>query len=214
MQRNSLLYWLFTAVVCVLSAGAGCYVGYKHYTEHYTAADTALGEEHLVPYPVGDALQLTEEALRGDGILFEVQPDNSVVTNWRPADADTRTGWFPLIIGQSPRYRYEIQAVAQDSHRTKIIVNARTTSSQAIKPATALHCSTKSTSWPRNSRLNPGRRVQAGSTLLYCPTRISKRSRGGSQGIRKIGAKLRRTTASNLIRMLVRSKMSGSATAC
>jgi hypothetical protein len=126
MQRNSLLYWLFTAVVCVLSAGAGCYVGYKHYTEHYTAADTALGEEHIVPYPVVDALQLTEAALRGDGVLFEVQPDNSIVTTWRPADFDTPTQWFPLIIGQSPRYRYEVQAVPEGSHRTKIIVNVRT----------------------------------------------------------------------------------------
>jgi hypothetical protein len=126
MQRNSLLYWLFTAVVSLLSAGAGCYVGYKHYTEHYTAADTALGEEHLVSYPVGDALQLTEDALRGDGILFEVQPDNSIVTNWRPGDFDKPSGWVPSIIGQTPRYRYEIQAVPEGSHRTKIIVNVRT----------------------------------------------------------------------------------------
>jgi hypothetical protein len=110
----------------MLSAGAGCYVGYKHYTEHYTAADTALGEEHVITYPVADALQLTEDALRGDGILFEVQPDNSIVTNWRPADFNTPTRWFPSIIGESPRYRYEIQAVPESAHRSKIIVNVRT----------------------------------------------------------------------------------------
>jgi hypothetical protein len=126
MRRNSLLSWLFAGVVGVLSAGAGCYVGYKHYTEHYTAADTALGEEHVVDYPVDDALQLTEDALRGDGILFELQPDNSIVTSWRPADVNTPTGWFPLIIGQPPRYRYEIQGVPETSHRSKIIVNVRT----------------------------------------------------------------------------------------
>jgi hypothetical protein len=126
MQQNSLLSWLFAAVVCVLSAGAGCFVGYKHYTEHYAAADTALGEEHVVDYPVGDALQLTEDALRGDGILFEVQPDNSIVTSWRPADTNTQTRWFPLIIGQTPRYRYEIQGVSETSRRSKIIVNVRT----------------------------------------------------------------------------------------
>src|SRR5216683_2999000 len=126
MRRNSLLSWLFAAVVCALSAGAGCYVGYKHYTEHYAAADTALGEEHVVEYPAADALQLTEDALRGEGILFEVQPDNSIVTSWRPADINTPTGWFPLIIGEKPRYRYEIQALPETSYRSKIIVNVRT----------------------------------------------------------------------------------------
>jgi len=126
MRPNYLLSWLFAAVVCIVSAGAGCYVGYKHYTEHYVAADTALGEEHVVDYPVADALQLTEDALRGDGILFEVQPDNSIVTSWRPADINTPIRWFPLIIGETPRYRYEIQAVPETSHRSKIIINVRT----------------------------------------------------------------------------------------
>jgi hypothetical protein len=124
MQRNSLRSWLLAAVVCVVSAGAGCYVGYKHYTEHYTAADTALGEEHVVDYPVADALQLTEDALRGDGILFEVQPDNSIISNWRPADIKPPRWW--LIIPETPRYRYEIQAVPETSRRSKIIVNVRT----------------------------------------------------------------------------------------
>jgi len=114
------------ALVCILSAGAGCYVGYKHYTEHYAAADTALGEEHIVDYPVPEALQLTEEALRGDGILFEVQPDNSIVTSWRPADVNTPVRWFHLMMSQSPRYRYEIDAVPENAHRSKIIVNVRT----------------------------------------------------------------------------------------
>jgi hypothetical protein len=125
-RQSSLLMWLFAAVVCVLSAGAGCYVGYKTYTEHYTAADTALGEEHIVDYPASDALQLTEDALRGDGVLFELQPDNSIVTHWRPADSNTSTGWFPLMMGEQGRYRYEIQAVAETTHRSKIIVNVRT----------------------------------------------------------------------------------------
>ncbi len=126
IRRKSLFSWLFAAIVSVLSATAGCYVGYKTYTEHYTAADTALGEEHIVNYPALDALQLTEDALRGDGIFFEVQPDNSIVTRWRPADINTPTGWFPMIMGEQPRYRYEIQAVPETSHRSKIIVNVRT----------------------------------------------------------------------------------------
>src|SRR5579863_6472573 len=126
LARSSILQWLFAAMVCALSAFAGCYVGYHHETEHWTAADTALGEEHEVPYAQSAALPLIEDALRGDGILFERQPDDSIVTLWRDADFNTPTGWFPLIIGVQPRYRYEIQAVPESSHKTKIIVNVRT----------------------------------------------------------------------------------------
>jgi hypothetical protein len=124
--HKSLLSWLFAAAVCVLSASAGCFVGYKTYSEHYSAADTALGEEHEVNYPVADALSLTEDALRGDGILFELQPDNSIVTLWRPAGINTPTGWFPLVMGVKPQYRYEIHVVPEDSRKSKIIVNVRT----------------------------------------------------------------------------------------
>jgi len=113
-------------MVAALSAFAGCYVGYKHQTEHWTAADTALGEEHEVPYDQTEALQLIEDALRGDGILFELQPDNSIITLWRNADFNTPTGWF--IIEVQPRYRYEIQVVSEGSHKSKIIVNVRTES--------------------------------------------------------------------------------------
>lgn len=124
--RSTALSWLFAIIVCALSAFAGCYVGYRHQTEHWTAADTALGEEHEVAYPQNDATRLIEEALRGDGILFEVQPDGSIITLWRNADINTPTNWFPLIIGVQPRYRYEIQAISAGSRKTRIIVNVRT----------------------------------------------------------------------------------------
>jgi hypothetical protein len=68
LSPKSVLSWLFAVTVCVLSALAGCFVGRQHQTEHWTAADTALGEEHEVPYAQSAALQLTEDALRGDGI--------------------------------------------------------------------------------------------------------------------------------------------------
>jgi hypothetical protein len=126
LSQTSALSWVFAVMVCALSAFAGCYVGYRHQTEHWTAADTALGEEHEIPYAQSQTVQLTEDALRGDGILFERQPDDSIVTLWRNADIDTPTNWFPLIIGVQPRYRYEIQAVAEGSHKTRIIVNVRT----------------------------------------------------------------------------------------
>ncbi len=126
LSHTSALSWLFAVMVCALSAFAGCYVGYRHQTEHWTAADTALGEEHEVAYAQSVALQLIEDALRGDGILFELQPDDSIVTLWRNADIDTPTNWFPLIIAVQPRYRYEIQAVPEGSRKSKIIVNVRT----------------------------------------------------------------------------------------
>jgi hypothetical protein len=111
-------------MVCALSAFAGCFVGHRHQTEHWTAEDTTLGEEHEVAYSQSTTLQLIEDALRGDGILFEVQPDNSIITLWRNADIDTPTGW--LIIRVHPRYRYEIQAVPEGSNKSRIIVNVRT----------------------------------------------------------------------------------------
>jgi hypothetical protein len=123
-RRNSTLSWLFAAAVCVMSAIGGCYVGYHHETEHWTEADTALGEEHEVPYDQDQARQYMQDALRGDGILFEVQPDDSIVTLWRNADQQAATSW--LVITTPSRYRYEIQFVAEGSHKTKIIVNVRT----------------------------------------------------------------------------------------
>jgi len=109
----------------VLALLAGCYVSWWSGTEHYDAPDSALGEEHVVNYSAADALQLTEDALRGDGILFEVQPDNSIITNWRDADPGTGTGWS-LVMRTPPRYRYEIQVNSEASQRSKIIVNVRT----------------------------------------------------------------------------------------
>jgi hypothetical protein len=122
--HRRLVSWTFAIIVCVLSALAGCY--FSTYTEHYSATDTALGEEHEVNYPASDALSLTEDALRGDGILFEVQPDNSIVTLWHDADINTPTSWLPLMMNHHPRYRYEIQVVSESSQRSKIIVNVRT----------------------------------------------------------------------------------------
>jgi hypothetical protein len=125
-RGNPAFSWLFGAAVCIMSAVAGCYVGYYHETEHWTAADTALGEEHTVPYDANETRQLMQDTLRGDGILFEVQPDDSILTLWRNADQHTATSWFPLVTGTQPRYRYEIQFIPQGSKSTRIIVNVRT----------------------------------------------------------------------------------------
>jgi len=124
LRQNSTWSWLIAVIVCVLSPFAGCYVA--SYTEHYSAPDTALGEEHEINFAATDARQLTEDALRGDGLLFEVQPDNSIVTLWRNADINTPTRLLPTLMGVQPRYRYEIQVVSEGSRKSKIIVNVRT----------------------------------------------------------------------------------------
>jgi hypothetical protein len=118
--------WAFAIAVCTLATAAGCYVGWWSGTEHYSAIDTVVGEEHAFPYSASDTLQLAEDALRGDGILFEVQPDNSIVTLWREADLNTPTGWLPSLMGKKPQYRYEIQVTPISSQRSKMIVNVRT----------------------------------------------------------------------------------------
>jgi hypothetical protein len=59
LSQKSFLSWLFAATVCMLSAFAGCYVGTRHQAEHWTAADTTLGEEHEIPYPQITARELT-----------------------------------------------------------------------------------------------------------------------------------------------------------
>ena len=128
LSKKSVRSWFFAAIVCVLSAFAGCYVGARNQAERWKTADTALGEEHEVPYSRKEALEFTEDALRGDGILFERQPDDSIITMWREADVNTPVSSVPFIIGVPPRYRYEIQVVADGDHKSNIIVNVRTES--------------------------------------------------------------------------------------
>jgi hypothetical protein len=118
--------WLFVAVFWILAAFAGCFFQHSVSSEHLSNPDSAVGEEHEFNYNAADTLQYTEEALRGDGILFEVQSDNSIITLWRDADLNTPIGWFALMLGNKPRYRYEIQVIPEGGQRSKLIVNVRT----------------------------------------------------------------------------------------
>ena len=111
-------------IVGVMSAIAGCYVGMWSESERWSTNDSALGEEHEVNYPAHQAYLLTQDALRGDVILYEVGPDNSLQTLWR--NADTKVGLLQNMMGVRPRYRYEIQVVPEGSSKSKIVVNVRT----------------------------------------------------------------------------------------
>ena len=111
------------SICCVILLAAGCYAGY--FANHAAGGDTevATGEQHDVPYNAHDAFLLTQDVLRGEGVLFEVQPDEKLVTLWR--DADTQAGMLGSIVGKHPQYRYEIAVVPQGSRRARIIVNVR-----------------------------------------------------------------------------------------
>ena len=47
--------------------------------------------------------------LRGEGMLFEVKPDDKLVTLWR--NADVAAGVLGNLVGKHPQYRYEIEVV-------------------------------------------------------------------------------------------------------
>src|ERR1700730_16015965 len=92
-HRSAAAKWALWLTVGVISLLAGCYAGLWGASEHWNTADAALGEEHEVNFPVHDTYLLTQDALRGDGILFEVGPDNSLITLWRDAVIDYWVVW-------------------------------------------------------------------------------------------------------------------------
>jgi hypothetical protein len=105
---------------------AGCY--YAPYFANRAAGggtDTAEGEQHDVPYSVNDSFVLTQDVLRGEGVLFEVKPDDKLVTLWK--DADVGGGVLGSLVGKHPRYRYEIEVLPNpdSAHSSRIIVNVR-----------------------------------------------------------------------------------------
>jgi hypothetical protein len=88
------------------------------------ANDTALGEEHTIDYPADQAFLITQDVLRGDGILFEVQSDSELLTYWKDVE-DVKVSVFASLMDRIPRYRYEIEVIPDGSHRSRIVVNVR-----------------------------------------------------------------------------------------
>lgn len=86
--------------------------------------DIAIGEQHEMPFPADQTLDLVEDVLRGEGILFDVLPDRTIITLWKPAD--NKPGFFHSLGGMKPQYRYEITVVPQGGAKSNIIVNVRT----------------------------------------------------------------------------------------
>ena len=112
---------LLVALALMLS---GCFTThYWAYRNEGGGNDTAIGETHEVDYPAPDAYSLVLSVLRGEGILFDQQPDYGVTTFW--TDAGPPQGTMASIVGVEPRYRYEIRVIPEGSAKSRIIVNVR-----------------------------------------------------------------------------------------
>jgi hypothetical protein len=112
------------AIVSSIFLLAGCY--YAPYFANRAAGggtDAAEGEQHDMPYTVNDSFLLTQDVLRGEGILFEVKPDDKLITLWK--DADVGGGVLGSLVGKHPQYRYEIAVVQTGPRSSRVIVNVR-----------------------------------------------------------------------------------------
>ncbi len=103
---------------------AGCFAGYWTYSAAGGGSDTAVGEQHDVPYPAKDAFVMVQDALRGEGVPFEAKPEEHLVTDWRPGDQGP--GVFGDLVGVDPRYRYEMEVVPTGQRSSRIIANVHT----------------------------------------------------------------------------------------
>src|ERR1700674_188884 len=52
---------------------SGCYAGVFANQSQGGGTEAALGEEHEMNFPASDVSLLTQDALRGDGVLFEIK---------------------------------------------------------------------------------------------------------------------------------------------
>jgi len=103
---------------------SGCLAGYQAYSASGGGNEAANGEQHDTPYPAKDTLHMTEEVLRGDGILFQIQPDDKIETPWHPADKSA--GLLGSAIGVDPQYRYIIEIVPTGNRTSRIVANVET----------------------------------------------------------------------------------------
>lgn len=118
--------WITGSILFLLLLFAGCYVSTysSSSTYHWNTSQAQAVEDHEVNFPAGEALSLTEAALRGEGILYEVQPDNSLVTLWRTSGAPE--GFLMAMLGVQPSYRYAIRVEPEASRRSRIVVALQT----------------------------------------------------------------------------------------
>ena len=119
MRAARIVFRLFPkiAIVCSMLFLASC---------SYSASGgggSAEGEQHDLPYTAHDSFLLTQDVLRGEGILFEVKPEDKLVTLWK--DADVGAGALGSLVGKHPQYRYEIEVVPLTGRSSRVVVNVR-----------------------------------------------------------------------------------------
>jgi len=116
--------FLKIAIIFSILLLAGCY--YAPYYANRAAGggtDAAVGEQRDFPYAANDSFLLTQDVLRGEGVLFEVKPEQKLVTLWK--DADVPVGTLGSIVGKHPQYRYEIEVVPLSPRTSRVVVNVR-----------------------------------------------------------------------------------------
>ncbi len=125
MSAVRIVFRQFRKIAIVFSTllVAGCMAPYIANRVAGGGTDAAEGEQHDLPYSAHDSFLLTQDVLRGEGVLFEVKPDDKLVTLWK--DADTGGGVLGSLVGVHPQYRYEIEAVPLGSRSSRIVVNVR-----------------------------------------------------------------------------------------
>ncbi len=103
---------------------SGCAAGYWTYSAAGGGNEGANGEQHDTPYSATETLTMTEDVLRSEGVLFQIQPDNKIETLWRPGD--TPASMWGSIIGVNPQYRYIIEIVPTGARTSRIVANVET----------------------------------------------------------------------------------------
>ncbi len=112
------------AILALFFMVPGCFADYWTYSAAGAGRDAALGEQHDVGFTAEDTYVMVQDVLRGKGVLFEVKPQNQLVTLWR--DADTPAGIWGSLVGMHPRYRYEIEVVPTGPRQSRIVANVET----------------------------------------------------------------------------------------
>jgi hypothetical protein len=124
-ERSVRFAYLEIAIVGIFAVTlCGCSAGYKAYTASGGGAEAAVGEQHDTPYSARDTLATTEDVLRGEGVLFQIQPDDKIETLWRPADKPA--GMLASAVGVNPQYRYIIEIVPTGQRTSRIVANVET----------------------------------------------------------------------------------------
>lgn len=125
---------------------SGCYAHTWAYSTSSGDSNYAVGEKHVVNFPAHQTFLMLQDVLRGDGVLFNVEPEKKVVTEWR--HADTSVGAFADLMGANPRYRYEIQVLPLSAHQSTIVANLHAedipqSDIDGYKPSARLHLFTQ-----------------------------------------------------------------------